>query len=107
MGLGRLGCLLCLATLTPSLSGCASQESVRAELAVNDRLKCPSGDMEAGLNRETPKVREWYVGCDFVYARVHCTDAGCHPAPVKPPCIGDLQCFEEDPVTLEWQLAKR
>jgi hypothetical protein len=25
---------------------------------------------------------------------------------VKPPCIGDMPCFEEDPVTLEWRLPK-
>jgi hypothetical protein len=95
-----------LGTLTLSFSGCGNQESVRAKMAVQDRLKCPSGDFEAGVARETTKVREWYVGCDFIYARVHCDESGCHPAPVKPPCIGDLQCFEEDPVTLEWELTK-
>ena len=92
--------------LTLSFVGCASQESVQARLAVADRLKCASGDFEAGLNRETPRVREWIVGCDFVYTRVHCTSSGCRPAPVKPPCIGDLPCFEEDPLTLEWSLPK-
>lgn len=58
------------------------------------------------LNRTTPKVREYVVGCDFMYTRVHCTEQGCHPAEVKPPCIGDMPCFEEDPVTLEWRLPK-
>ncbi len=86
------------------MHGCASQESTRAEQAVADRLKCQRSEVESGLNRETPKVREWVVGCNFVYARVHCTDAECHPAPPKPPCVGDLPCFREDPVTLQWEL---
>jgi hypothetical protein len=85
--------------------GCASQESLRAEQTVAQRLKCPRGDIESGIQRETPKVREWVVGCNFIYARVHCTDSECHPAPPEPPCIGDLPCFKEDPVTLEWTLA--
>jgi hypothetical protein len=102
MGLARLGCLVLLSTVTLSFSGCANQESVQAKAAVKDRIRCASGDIEAGVERETAQVREWYVGCDFVYTRVHCTSAGCRPAPQKPPCIGELPCFEEDPVTLEW-----
>jgi hypothetical protein len=89
-----------------SFSGCANHESVQAKAAVADRLKCPSGDIEAGMNRKTARVREWYVGCDFVYTRVHCTDEGCQPAPTKPPCIGELPCFKEDPETLQWSLPK-
>jgi hypothetical protein len=54
------------------------------------------------LNRETPKVREYLVGCDFMYTRVHCTDAACYPAKVKPPCFEGSPCFKEDPGTLEW-----
>lgn len=106
MGLVRLGCLVLLGTVTLSFSGCANQESVQAKAAVVDRIKCQSGDIEAGVNRETSKVREWYVGCDFVYTRVHCDGEGCHPAPTKPPCIGELPCFKEDPETLEWSLPK-
>jgi hypothetical protein len=104
MGLARLACLGLFGTVTLSSSGCANQESVQAKAAVADRILCASGDIEAGVHRETPQVREWYVGCDFVYARVHCGAEGCRPAPVQPPCIGDLPCFEEDPVTLEWSL---
>jgi hypothetical protein len=58
----------------------------------------------ATLNRSTPMVREYLVGCDFMFTRVHCTEVGCYPAEVKPPCIGDKPCFEEDPMTLEWRL---
>lgn len=106
MGLARLACLVLLGTVTLSFSGCANQESVQAKAAVADRMKCQSGDIEAGVFRETSQVREWYVGCDFVYTRVHCDKDGCRPAPTKPPCIGELPCFEEDPQTLEWSLPK-
>jgi hypothetical protein len=60
--------------------------------------------MEFVLNRETPKVREYLVGCDFTYTKVHCSSsAGCVPAKPRPPCFGG-GCFEEDPITLEWTL---
>lgn len=83
---------------------CAGSEQA-AVLQVGSRnLKCQRSEVESTLNRTTPKVREYLVGCDFMYTRVHCTEKGCHPAPVKPPCIGEMPCFEEDPVTLEWRL---
>lgn len=85
---------------------CAGSEQA-AVLRVGSRnLKCPRSELESTLNRTTPKVREYLVGCDFMYTRVQCTEKGCHPAEVKPPCIGDMPCFEEDPVTLEWRLPK-
>ena len=86
--------------------GCASS-APEAVLQVGSRnLRCPRSEVSTELNRTTPKVREYLVGCDFMYTRVHCTDAGCRPAEIKPPCIGDGPCFEEDPVTLEWRLPK-
>jgi hypothetical protein len=42
-----------------------------------------------------------------MYTRVHCTKAGCRSAPLEPPCVGNLPCFEEDPVTLEWRLPEK
>jgi len=87
-------------------NGCANEESVQAKAVVGDGFKCPPGELEAGLNRETPKVREWIVGCNFIYARIHCRDGRCYRAPPEPPCMGDLPCFKEDPVTLEWDIEK-
>lgn len=96
--------LLCFLAL--GASACASSEPA-AVLQVGSRnLKCPRSEVSTALNRSTPKVREYLVGCDFMYTRVHCTDSECHPAEVKPPCIGDAPCFEEDPVTLEWRLPR-
>jgi len=69
------------------------------------QLNCPADEVYAVINRTTPEVREWIVGCEFYYTRVHCGRAGCEPARPKPPCIGNLECFEEDPLTLEWTLA--
>jgi hypothetical protein len=70
----------------------------------SQNLRCPTSELASTLNRTTPRVREYLVGCDFMYSRVHCTERGCHLAEVKPPCIGEGPCFEEDPVTLEWRL---
>ena len=92
-----------LALVVPA---CAGAEHT-AVLQIGSRnLKCPRSELESTLNRTTPKVREYLVGCDFMYTRVHCTEKGCHPAEVKPPRIGDMPCFEEDPVTLEWRLPR-
>jgi hypothetical protein len=72
------------------LSGCAESAERPALLAAAARnLRCPPTEMEAQLSRETAKVREYYVACDFVYTTVHCADG---------------RCFTEDPVTLEWTL---
>jgi hypothetical protein len=96
--------LVFLSVLAPA---CAGSEPA-AVLQVGSRnLRCPRSEVSTELNRATPKVREYVVGCDFMYTRVHCTERGCHPAEVKPPCIGDMPCFEEDPVTLEWRLPAR
>jgi hypothetical protein len=85
--------------------GCAATKEQATVLQVGStNLKCPRSELESTLSRTTPKVREYLVGCDFMYSTVHCTDQGCHLAEVKPPCIGDLPCFEEDPITLEWRL---
>lgn len=86
------------------MTACASS-APDAVLQVGSRsLRCPHGDVSIALNRSTPEVNEYLVGCDFMYTRVHCRDAGCRPAEVKPPCIGEGPCFEEDPITLEWRL---
>jgi hypothetical protein len=69
-------------------------------------LHCPRSELEVALNRETRSVREYAVACNFTYTLVHCTKSGCRPAPVKPPCVGDTPCFEEDPETLEWRMAE-
>ncbi len=84
---------------------CASSEATRAKTVAQSNLMCSPAEMHAGVERQTPNVREWYVGCDFTYTRVHCSDGGCVQAEPKPPCLGDLRCFEEDPVTLRWELA--
>jgi hypothetical protein len=90
-----------LVALSVTALGCASSEPGVLQ-AGSRNLKCQRGEVEMALNRETAKVREYLVGCEFMYTRVHCTDAGCYPAKIKPPCIGDVPCFKEDPVTLEW-----
>ena len=85
--------------------GCAaSAEQVQVLQVGSQNLRCPTSELASTLNRTTPRVREYLVGCDFMYSRVHCTERGCHLAEVKPPCIGEGPCFEEDPVTLEWRL---
>lgn len=91
--------------LTIGVGGCAaSTEEVQVLQVGSQNLRCPRSELATTLNRTTPKVREYLVGCDFMYSRVHCTDRGCSLAEVKPPCIGDMPCFEEDPVTLRWRL---
>ncbi len=96
-------CLFALALL-----GCASAEPAVVQ-AASQNLKCSRSEVETTLNRETPVVREYLVGCNFMYARVHCTAEGCHPAEVKPPCIEgtNAPCFKEDPVTLRWVLDEK
>jgi len=95
--------LLTLSLLICGFSACARDAPVAAVNAGMRNLKCPRSDVELTLARETPKVREYVVACDFMYTRVHCSDRGCQPAPLQPPCVGDA-CFEEDPVTLQWKL---
>jgi hypothetical protein len=88
-----------------ALGGVACAGSPRSVVRVGARtLQCQKSEPMATLNRSTPMVREYLVGCDFMFTRVYCTEVGCYPAEVKPPCIGDKPCFEEDPMTLEWRL---
>jgi hypothetical protein len=91
----------CLAAVS---CGCASSEPAAVVQAGTRSLKCPRSEVETMLNRETPKVREYLVGCDFMYTRVHCTAAGCYLAKPRPVCLEGVPCLEEDPVTLEWRL---
>jgi hypothetical protein len=93
----------CSLLLVFGFSGCANPEATRASLVAANRLRCDPDDMSAGIERSTPVVREWIVGCDFTYTRVHCTDQGCTQAPPVPPCVSeDMPCMVEDPVTLKW-----
>jgi hypothetical protein len=95
-----------LALVALSGAGCAGSEPPGV-LGVGSRnLRCSRSELSTTLNRTTPEVREYLVGCDFMYTRVHCTKKGCYPAEVKPPCIGQGPCFEEDPVTLRWRLQR-
>jgi hypothetical protein len=68
-------------------------------------LRCQRSEVETALHRESERVREYYVGCDFMYTRVLCSkaDGDCHPAKPQPPCFAG-GCFKEDPVTFEWEL---
>jgi hypothetical protein len=88
------------------LTACAREAPVAVVRAGMRNLRCPSGEGVLWLNRETPKVREYIVACDFRYTRVHCSDRGCRAAAPKPPCT-KAGCFEEDPITLEWKLRPR
>jgi hypothetical protein len=83
---------------------CASSDEPKVLAAADRRLKCERTEIETELNRETPVVREYLVGCNFMYTRVHCTKEGCYPAETEPPCIGELPCFKENPLTLRWEL---
>jgi len=96
-----MGPLFVLSLCICGLTACAREAPVAVVKAGLRNLRCPSGEGEMLLTRETPKVREYVVACDFRYTRVHCSDAGCRPAPLRPPCVRG-GCFEEDPVTLEW-----
>jgi hypothetical protein len=91
-------------------SGCAGGEP-NAVVSVGARnLRCQRSEVETALHRESPKVREYYVGCDFMYTRVLCDKpsgpgeaSACHPARPQPPCFGG-GCFKENPETFEWEL---
>lgn len=90
--------------LSLAAASCASRESVQARSVAAPRLQCPEGEAEIALGRQTPEVREWLVACDFAYVRIHCSKGTCTPAPARPRCVGELWCFDEDPVTLKWVL---
>ena len=70
------------------------------------QLRCAPEDVYTVVNRTTAKVREWVVGCDFYYARVLCSEAGCVRARPRPACLSEVECFTEDPMTLEWTLPR-
>ena len=93
----------CLVAVSLVVTSCASTPDAVLETG-GMNLSCPRKDLEVALNRETPVVREYAVACNFMYTRVHCTKTGCRSAPLEPPCVGNLPCFEEDPVSLEWRL---
>jgi hypothetical protein len=99
----RLGAALLASTLVPL--ACAGTPDAVLDAGARN-LHCPRSEIEVALNRETRSVREYAVACNFTYTLVHCTKSGCHPAPVRPPCVGDVPCFEEDPETLEWRMAE-
>ena len=99
-----IGCLSTFGFAT--LTSCASAPDAVLETGGRN-LHCPARDLEVVLNRQTPLVREYAVACNFMYTRVHCTQTGCRPAPLEPPCVGNLPCFEEDPVTLEWRVKEK
>ena len=90
-----------------ALSACAGSEPRAVRHAAIQQLDCSPDDVYAIVNRTTTEVQEWYTGCDFKYLRVHCKKEGCAPAGPRPPCLGDGECFEEDPLTLEWRLVAR
>lgn len=94
-----------LLTVASLLLGCTRTPDAVIEAGARN-LHCPRSELEVALNRETRSVREYAVACNFTYTLVHCTKSGCRPAPVKPPCVGDAPCFEEDPETLEWRMAE-
>ena len=98
------GALLWLVAI--SLYGCSAFGGGEppAVLSVGARnLKCQRSELETALHRESVQVREYYVGCDFMYTRVLCAESGCYPARPRPPCFAG-GCFKENPVTFEWEL---
>jgi hypothetical protein len=111
----RLGLLtvLTLGVALVLLPACTGGGPSSAIARIGSRnLRCPQSEVETALHRESSKVSEYYVGCDFMYTRVLCDKlhgaehptAECHPAKPQPPCFSG-GCFKEDPVTFEWELA--
>jgi len=106
-----LGIIVALGVVAFSLlSGCGGSSESGAVLRVGSRnLRCSPSELETAIHRETSQVREYYVGCDFMYTRVLCDKSAgqqatqCHPAKPQPPCFGG-GCFKENPNTFEWEL---
>lgn len=90
-----------------SVVGCAGSEPPAVLAVGSHNLRCQRSELETALHRESAQVREYYVGCDFMYTRVLCEKGAggqsCHPARPQPPCFGG-GCFKENPVTFEWEL---
>jgi hypothetical protein len=90
-----------------SVASCAGSEPAAVLSVGSHNLRCQRSELETALHRESAQVREYYVGCDFMYTRVLCDKAGagqsCRPARPQPPCFGG-GCFKENPVTFEWEL---
>jgi hypothetical protein len=91
------------------LVGCASEPNAVLNVGARN-LRCSRGELETALHRESPRVAEYYVGCDFMYTRVLCDKPSpghpareCHPAKPQPPCFAG-GCFKENPTTFEWEL---
>jgi hypothetical protein len=101
----RLAFLQLTAATCWTAAGCASAPDSVRDVA-SSSLHCPREELEVALNRQTHSVREYAVGCNFMYTRVQCSAAGCHPTEVEPPCIGNMPCFKEDPETLTWKLSE-
>ena len=108
----RFGIIATLGVVSlAAISGCTGASESSAVLRVGARnLRCQQSELETAVHRESSRVREYYVGCDFMYTRVLCDKAGavgqasqCHPAKPQPPCFGG-GCFKENPVTFEWEL---
>jgi hypothetical protein len=86
------------------LGGCSLAGEPPAVMSVGARnLRCQRSEVETALHRQSAQVREYYVGCDFMYTRVLCTGEECHPARPQPPCFAG-GCFKENPLTFEWEL---
>jgi hypothetical protein len=111
-GISRLGAIWTLGAVTlAATTGCGGVNEPNAVLRVGSHnLRCPQSDLETTLHRESSQVREYYVGCDFMYTRVLCDKpnatqptAQCHPAKPQPPCFGG-GCFKENPLTFEWEI---
>jgi len=87
------------------LLGCSAAEPPAVMTVGARNLRCLRSEVETALQRESARVREYYVGCDFMYTRVLCSKEGsdCHPAKPQPPCFAG-GCFKENPITFEWEL---
>jgi hypothetical protein len=87
--------------------GCASGAPTGVLETGTRTLRCPREELQTTLSRDTGLVREYYVGCNFMVARVHCRGERCYPAAPEPPCMPNVPCFTEDPKTLEWKLDEK
>jgi hypothetical protein len=85
-------------------SGCTSGAPESAVQTGIRNLRCSRSELQTTLSRDTGVVREYYVGCNFMYTRVLCQGDRCYPAKAEPPCMPKMSCFKEDPKTLEWIL---